>query len=207
MGRVLASHARATIVTVGAAAAVLLAGCSGGAGAQPGPSSGGPPLSSTTSTSTASASPTTTASRSGTASVAIPAAARAHTDEGAKAFARFYVEAVSESGLTADSTTLHAITDPNCKGCRVFIDLADELKAERQHVDRKSIQLRGLSVRPDSSPNVVVIDCLVEDLPSKIVDENGSVVSVERGDKLTLRNTVKWSVDRWIVAESLLVER
>src|SRR6476659_1544402 len=114
MGRVLASHARATIVTVSAAAAVLLSGCSDGGGAQPGPSRGGPTSSATTSTSTASTSPTTTASPSGTASVAVPAAARAHTDEGAKAFATFYVEAVSESGYTADSTTLRAITDANC---------------------------------------------------------------------------------------------
>src|SRR6476620_8216686 len=114
MGRVLASHARATIVTVSAAAAVLLSGCSDGGGAQPGPSRGGPTSSATTSTSTASTSPTTTASPSGTASVAVPAAARAHTREGALAFAKFYYEIWGDSQYRADSSGLRQLSTENC---------------------------------------------------------------------------------------------
>lgn len=136
----------------------------------------------------------------------VPAAARAHTEEGAKAFAEFYVEKVSESGYTADSSDLKAISEPTCKGCAVFIELADELKADGHHVDRKSIVLKGLMVRPDSTQDRMVIDCLVEDLPSKIVDANGKTVSDEPGDKLTLRNTVAWKNVGWVIVESLLVQ-
>ena len=87
MGRVLASHVRATVVALGVVSALALTGCSDGAGAQPGPSKSGPPSSTTTASPAPSSTASTTASPSGTATVAVPAAARAHTEEGAKAFA------------------------------------------------------------------------------------------------------------------------
>jgi hypothetical protein len=204
VGRVLAGNARATVFGVGVAAALALSGCSDGAGAQTGPTSSGPSTSATTSATASSSS--TTSRPSSTAAVSIPAAARAHTEEGAKAFAKFYVEKVSESGYTADSSDLRAISEPTCKGCGVFIELADELKADGHHVDRESIVLRGLMIRPDSTEDRMVIDCLVEDLPSRIVDSNGKTVSEEPGDKLTLRNTLVWKDAGWVVVESLLVQ-
>ena len=206
MGRVLTGYATARIAAVVTVGMLVLAGCTG-ANADPTPSgSAASSGSQTPSSSPTSPSTATATSPNGTASVIVPAAARVHTDEGAKAFARFYLDAVSESGQSADSTTLKAITEPTCKGCQVFIDFADELKAQKQHVDRKSMRLNSLAVRPDSTSDLVVIDCLVEDQPSKILNEEGAIVSNEPGEKLALRNSVKWTGDRWLVAESLLVE-
>jgi hypothetical protein len=138
--------------------------------------------------------------------VTIPAAAREHTPEGAKAFAAFYIASVSESGFTANASTLRAVSAPTCKGCQVFIEFAEELRAADQHVDRKSMRLNGMAVRPDSTADLVIVDCLVEDQPSRIVDSRGGVVSNEPGEKLALRISVKWLERGWIVAESLLVE-
>lgn len=207
MGRVLASHARATIVTVGAAAAVLLAGCSGGAGAQPGPSSGGPPLSSTTSTSTASTSPPTTSSPSGTASVAVPAAARAHTDEGAKAFARFFYQIASRSQFEADSSELRSLSDKNCSACLSLIELADDYQRRGVHTDRDSLRVEDAVMRPESKPNAPVVDVLALDQASKVVRRSdGAVVSSDEAAKLTFRTTLSWRDQSWVVTDSVLVQ-
>lgn len=205
MGRVLASHARATIVTVGAAAAFLLAGCSDGAGAQPGPSSGGPPLSSTTSTSTASTPPTTTSSPSGTSSVAVPAAARAHTDEGAKAFARFYTEAMDRATVSADSAPLRALTDPNCAACAGIVEVVDGYRSRGEHQERTSIVL-GASKVVSSSPKGVEVDVLAEDKPHRVVRRDGSVVSTSPGAKINFRHTVSWVATGWLVTDSEIVQ-
>lgn len=206
MGRVLASHARATIVTIGAAAAVLLAGCSGGAGAQPGHSSGGPPSRATTSTSTTSASPTTTASPSVTASVAVPAAARAHTDEGAKAFATFYYEMLGESQYRADSSALRQLSTDSCVACQAFARKADAMKARGQHLDSRSLRIAGAQVTPALVPNGFIVDVLADDRPSKVLAQDGSVVSASPGAKLTFRTQVLWTGNGWKVSDSKLVK-
>jgi hypothetical protein len=138
--------------------------------------------------------------------VTIPAAAKQRTPDGAKAFASFYIASVSESGFTADASTLKALSISTCKGCQVFIEFADELRAANQHVDRKSMRLTDMAVRPDSTANLIIVDCLVEDQPSRIVDSRGRVVSNEPGDRFALRISVKWIDSGWAIAESLLVE-
>src|SRR6476620_9928084 len=183
MGRVLASHARATIVTVSAAAAVLLSGCSDGGGAQPGPSRGGPTSSATRSPSAASTSPTTTASPSGTASVAVPAAARAHTDEGAKAFAEFYTATMDRATVSADSAALRALTDPTCAACSGIVEVVDGYRSRGEHQERTSLTL-GASEVVSSSPQRVKVDVLAEDKPHRVVRRDGSVVSTSPGAKI-----------------------
>ena len=125
--------------------------------------------------------------------------------EGAKAFAAFYIASVSESGFTANASTLRAVSAPTCKGCQVFIEFAEELRAADQHVDRKSMRLNGMAVRPDSTADLVIVDCLVEDQPSRIVDSRGGVVSNEPGEPCA-SHIGQVARTRWIVAESLLVE-
>lgn len=203
MGRAVTGYGRMWIAAAGAACAVALAGCNG---AEAGPTPSESAASSSTSTTTTPTGSTTTSSPSGTATVTIPAAARERTPEGAKAFAAFYIASVSESGFTANASTLRAVSAPTCKGCQVFIEFAEELRAADQHVDRKSMRLNGMAVRPDSTADLVIVDCLVEDQPSRIVDSRGGVVSNEPGEKLALRISVKWLERGWIVAESLLVE-
>jgi len=206
MGRVLASHARAVIVTVSAAAAVLLSGCSDGAGAQPGPSSGGPPSHPATSTSTGSASPATTSSPSGTASVAVPAAARAHTKEGALAFAKFYYEMLGDSQYRADSSGLRQLSTESCVACQAFARKADSMRARGQHLDSRSLQIAGAQVTPASVQNGFIVDVLGDDRPSKVLSQDGSVVSASQGAKLTFRTQVLWTSGAWKVSDSKLVK-
>lgn len=206
MGRVLASHARTTIVTVSAAAAVLLAGCSDGAGAQPGPSSGGPPSRATTSTSTASTSPTATASPSGTASVAVPAAARAHTDEGAKAFARFYFSTASRAAVRLDTSQLRAVSSASCTGCSAFVELIEKYRSEGTHIDRDALRVTDVSVRPSPNEAGIPLDVLATDGPKKLVGATGGIVQEFQQSRLFFEVTVRWVGGRWTMDQLKAVQ-
>ena len=206
MGRVLASHVRATVVALGAVSALVLTGCSDGAGAQPGPSKSGPRSSTTTASPTPSSTATTTASPSGTATVAVPAAARAHTEEGAKAFAKFYFETASEAARSASSTRLKALSRPDCGGCTAFVDLVEGYQAQKQHIDRDAMKVTAVNIRPGDTKSVVGVDVLATDGPKTLVDGNGATVKKFPQSKLFFETTTEWDGLRWTMRELRVVQ-
>ena len=110
------------------------------------------------------------------------------------------------SAYQADSALVATLSGPNCHGCKTLIDYADELKAKHHHVDQQSLRLHGQIVYPNSTPDRYIIDALIEDQPSKIVDLQNVTVSNQAGEKFTLRNTVSWSAGGWVMSENLLVK-
>jgi hypothetical protein len=138
--------------------------------------------------------------------VTIPAAAQQRTPEGAKAFAEFYYEVLSDSQYRADSSQLRALHAASCVACQAFAKKADEMKQRGQHVDSRSLTVDDAVVTPTSVRNGFVIDVLADDRPSNVVDANGSVVSSSKGAKLTFRTQVVWISSGWKVADSKLVK-
>lgn len=204
MGRVLASHARATIVTLSAAAAVLLSGCSGGAGAQPGPSSRAPTSRATTSASTTSTSPTTTSSPQGTASVAVPVAARAHTDEGAKAFARFYFETAATSYVTLQTAPLLFLSLPSCVGCGAMVRAVDKQREVGEHLQTASLTIKLVEIRSSANGRAEV-DVAGSEKPVRVIDQQGDVIRTTNAGVVTFRTQLIWTPEGWRVSTMTLV--
>lgn len=184
--------------------ALALVGCNGGEPQAEGSSTTTSASASSTTTTTAPSSPTTKPTP--TASVSIPAAARAHTEGGAEAFARFFIEVANHSQTSADSSRLRAISEPSCEGCDVYADLADEMRAKKQRTDVGALSVAGVLVRPGSTGDVVVMDLLLHEKASKVLDQNGSTVQSFGASKLTLRTTTAWRSDRWRITQALLVK-
>jgi hypothetical protein len=135
----------------------------------------------------------------------VPAAARAHTLDGAKAFAAYFVKALNDAQVTTDASTLLAISESECKGCRTFVDGAADMRAKGHHVDRPSLKLDDLLVRPNSTDNRVNVDLLITESASNTVDARGKVIESFTSDRFTLRTTLTWLGTRWIVTQALLV--
>jgi hypothetical protein len=138
--------------------------------------------------------------------VTIPAAAKQRTTEGAKAFASFYYEVLSDSQYRADSSSLRSLSAASCVACQAFAKKADEMKRRGHHVDSRSLNVDDAVVTPTTVRNGFVIDVLADDRPSKVVDATGSVVSTSQGAKLTFRTQVVWTSTGWKVADSKLVK-
>jgi hypothetical protein len=137
--------------------------------------------------------------------VNVPAAAKAHTEEGAKAFAEFFVDTLNESQVTPDSAALDAISDPSCKGCNVYIKSANAMRSKKQRADGPSMRLKGILVRPDSTKALFNLDLLIDELASKTVDQDGKVIESYDAGKLTLRTTLRPTTNGWAVKQALLV--
>jgi hypothetical protein len=203
MGRVLAGYARTTVFGVGVAAALALSSCSDGAGAQPSPSSAG--SSSSTSSGTPSSSASTTSAPSSTAPVNVPAAARAHTEEGAKAFAEFYTSEMDRATVSADPTQLKSLSLPSCTACEGVIDVVEGYRSRGERQEKPSIVVDLVQVRSFSKASALV-DVLAQDKPHRVVDQSGRVVSTSEGARINFRHKIVWRTGTWMVADSEIVQ-
>ncbi|MFC6241565.1 DUF6318 family protein [Knoellia sp. GCM10027112] len=203
MGRVLAGYARATVFGVGVAAALALAGCSDGAGAQTGPASSGPSSSATTSATVSSSA--TTSPPSPTVAVSIPAAARQHTEEGAKAFAEFYTLEMDRATVSADATRLKSLSLPSCTACKGVTDVVEGYRSRGERQEKPSVVVDLVQVRSYSETGAW-IEVLVEEKAHRVVNRSGQVISTSQGTRINFRHKVTWVNGTWMVADSEIIQ-
>ena len=79
---------------------------------------------------------------------AMPAAAKQHTQEGALAFAGYFIRALDWSIATTDPTSLEAMSAPECKACHSYITELNKLRAEGGRIQGGRITLSSASADP-----------------------------------------------------------
>ena len=178
-------------------------------GSDPGPAVTTPPSNSAVTSSPAPTTTTSSATPSPTATVdpviaKIPAPARPHTQDGAEAFARFYMEQVNRAFTSADPTALAALAGPDCKTCSAFVAGAKDLKA-------KGHRHQGLSISVDGSPsnsykpNSAIVQVFVTQHSVPVIDRRGKQVEqTKEGQGIffaTLTFDKHWVVQRLQVAK------
>jgi hypothetical protein len=129
--------------------------------------------------------------------VTIPAAAQQRTPEGAKAFGKYYLETYSQAAHRADAATLVALSDPSCGGCKSLIELVEGYRAKGQRVDRVSLTVDEMAIRPEGTPDRPVVDALAKDARKRILNQDGSVASNVAGANINFRLTMVWSESGW----------
>ncbi|MDF2143784.1 DUF6318 family protein [Knoellia sp. p5-6-4] len=141
----------------------------------------------------------TTSPPSPTAAVSIPAAARQHTEEGAKAFAKFYLLTYSKSAFSADAASLEALSSDSCGGCKSLIDLVNGYRAKNQHVDRVALTVDTTMLRPEGTSERPVVDVLAKDARKQVLNADGSVAKVVAAASINFRLTMRWDDNNWEV--------
>ena len=194
-------------------AATLVALCALGActssGAAGEPAKSSSAASSATTTTAAPSTTTTSAAPSPTTSVdpviaKIPAAARPHTQEGAEAFARFYMNQVNQAFTRADPAALDGLSGAGCKTCSSFRQGAEALKKKGQHHEGLSISVDGAPANSYTA-KTALIQIFVTQHSVPVVDRNGKKVDqTKEGQGIfvaTLSFSGHWTVDRMLVAK------
>jgi hypothetical protein len=105
----------------------------------------------------------------------IPKAARANTQEGAEAFAKFFIEQVARSGVTADPTLIEGLYTKSCKTCANFVATAQSLKDEGRRHKESAMTVESSSANKfteEGKEIAVWVDLKVVD----IVDSKGERV-------------------------------
>lgn len=197
-------RAMATAALLGRAA-LTTAGCQSHVGATQ-----QPPYPVRTATSSVSRTPSSTSptssstSPSPTPSMAVPTPARAHTDEGAVAFATYFALQADEAYVSGDVTTIRALSSKSCEGCAVTITSVERNARQGKHQEARSFAIKEATKQGHQAR-----------APGKDADRlggghgQGSAVREEDGahDGATEAGNVKLQVgvdpvsDGWLVSE------
>ena len=190
----------------GSATALLVTGSIGLAACSSSPST----RSNTTSSTTASSSATTPSPTTSTPAVSstsnatydgpagVPVAARAHTDAGRIAFARYYVQQINETGKHPKVGVLEPLALPTCKSCSAFADSVKQLEQKgNQYTTDTFVVQRSEPLAQD--PSVTELVCSQNQIHE--VDQGGRVVNTTAAIKrFGLVFYLSWA-NSWRVSE------
>ena len=198
MSRVLWARGWGAVALIGAVA-VGLSGCSPERGTEPPPSPSVSGSSSSSSSSSGSGSASGSASPTPSASIEVPEAARANTQEGAVAFARWYVEAGSQAFVDWDANVIEGFAEPGCTVCAGLAKSAREWQAQGHRTPTRRYQFESSQVGPTQGGYIV--DLAGKEQATKVLDGGGNVV-IEYPEKPTfLRVTLRWGASSWRVVQ------
>lgn len=188
-------------VAAATAATLLLAGCNGGDDdPTPTPS---PTSSSTQSPSpSGSATPTANPSSPSTTTLPMPQAAKAHTEDGAEEFAKFYALAADAAYVSGDPAQLNSSGADDCVGC---IALEEGVKAQsadgtKQVSPAVQVVRAVAAVPPEPNPDLYYVDVSMVVREVEVKDPAGNVVSTTTAGKPIWRVTVTWISGGWNVS-------
>jgi hypothetical protein len=135
---------------------------------------------------------------------AMPAAAKQHTQEGALAFAGYFIRALDWSIATIDTTSLDAVSAPECKACHSYITELNRLQVEGGRIRGGRITLRSASADPgrrDRPSEYQIVVSYVQDpdyviRPSSLPAPDGTASKTYRSFVL-----VRWIATGWQTVE------
>lgn len=202
------------------ALALTVAGCSAGPDAAQSP---GSPTALTTPgvpSTSSSASPRATASSPPTSSTVssppvdvdaayarVPAPARAHTPQGAQAFAEFYVDQINIAWTLPDPAMVAGYGLGTCRSCSAYESTARSLESDGQRYAGKPVSRNGGAWLPGATSSRVEVDVTGHQNSTRIVDSGGAVVDRPQEQPVNLRFDLRWSnASRWQVATIKVVK-
>ena len=160
---------------------LILTGCTGG-GASVSPDRTLEPL----------PSPTATA-------LEVPPSAQATTPQGAAAFARYYLQVVTQAFNSNTTTQLRALSHPECGTCKNLAELTEK-EAAKGRVYEGGAFLVDSAEATERAPGDAIVDVVYRRAPSTTRDGKGAVVDRDPGAEPALMQmrTLR-SGDGWVV--------
>lgn len=183
-----------------ATSAALALGASGCTGKEADPTSTRTSATSMTSsaTSTTSSSTSTTASSTSSSTTTyvpvkptLPAAAKEHTDAGAVAFVKYYLDVVNYAWTKPDPDMIEPISLKKCSSCGNYATVAEKLASAREHYVGPVLESKKLLhvVTVGQETNVVGD---VRLFASEIEDKNGRRRQAQQAELLRLGFELAW---------------
>jgi Family of unknown function (DUF6318) len=185
----------ASLLAVPLAASMLLAGCSGDSKADAHPP--GTIVRSPTTTgpaTTTSAAPTTAAPKT---DPNIPAAARAHTSDGAKAFVRYFFERLNVAWTTPRTGILSPLCQPAVESCAAYEKTATELTKAGHRLDGNPLTVKSVQTLDATNPNKYDVLAQVVQEPVREIDGAGKTHGTERHRNLRVDFELLYTDQAW----------
>lgn len=105
----------------------------------------------------------------------VPPSARATNAVGAAAFARFYLQVLSDADTSGDAAQLRALSHPECSACSDFIAaIQREVKAGKRF-EGGQYQVRS-SEATETAPGDAIVDVVFDRAASRTLNANGTLL-------------------------------
>jgi uncharacterized protein DUF6318 len=186
---------------------LVAAACGGGAAEHPSTSSlaSGPVSTPTARPAVSPTSPATSGPnvRPGERPPVMPAAARQHTQEGALAFAGYFVRALDWSIATTDPKLLITISDAACLACGSYVEEIRDLRVHGGYIRGGRISLSAAEINESVSKTGVeyIITINTVQQPDSIMGKSQSPLSQETStERLKSNLLLAWRRGSWVVS-------
>ncbi|MEW1955282.1 DUF6318 family protein [Terrabacter sp. NPDC080008] len=130
----------------------------------------------------------------------IPKAARAHTQEGAEAFARYFIDSLNRGATTPDAKALTGLFAPSCKTCAAMNDSLRKLESQGQrHAGPSLVVTRTSSLGTSASSSQVLID--VQQKAVAVVNTQGATLRKTASGPGTFVMTMSIQSGHWVATK------
>ncbi len=126
----------------------------------------------------------------------LPAAAKKHTNDGAKAFIAHLIDQVNAAWTAPDSTALDGLCDEGAGACRFWVDEAQKLAREGQRYEGDPVSLRKLDPLSPAAGKTRFITHIVQERRG-IVNARGVRVKTDPHIEAVFISTVSWTSTGW----------
>ena len=207
------------LATAALSGGLLLTGCDGAPQPSPPPTGEGtvaasdptttPPTGSTGTTATnpspttSKPSPSTTkkgdSSPDEAGAPGVPKPARQHTKAGAKAFARYYLTVINQTGVKPEPGRLEPLATRACKSCNNFAARVATLASKNQRYSRPIFKLGASQAIPSARMDTERVRTDISQQATDVIDAKGSAVKHIDAQEASIRSDVRWTSDGWRV--------
>jgi hypothetical protein len=146
--------------------------------------------------------------RPGEKAPVLPALARQHTQAGAVAFARYWVETLDWAYASMDTSLARRGFAASCSECRQLVGAIDRSRRLDRYVrGGRSIVHSSTAVEPDSKDNAeYVVDVTFAVEKGQVVSSDGSIVGSEPANPhFVFRLWIRWYASGWLIVRKARV--
>jgi hypothetical protein len=137
--------------------------------------------------------------------VDVPPEAKAHTSDGAKAFAGFYMEQNGDAYVSLSVSSMKALSIPGCAGCRVLMNSVAANKQQGRRAVSRSLTVDMAQVREVSPEGTLHVEVAGTERAVSLVNAAGAVIGTTIAGRVTFLTEVRWTAQGWRMADVKLV--
>jgi hypothetical protein len=126
-------------------------------------------------------------------------AARAHTDAGAEAFVRFYIDQLNLAWTTPSVDLVSVLSEPDCVSCASLEATAKELVDKGRRYLSAPASVRSAAAFGGAPAGQQLVHLVMEQHKVDVIDAEGAIVSTDPPRVFTRSVVLKWRAEAWHV--------
>jgi hypothetical protein len=131
--------------------------------------------------------------------VDVPVAARQHSEAGAEAFVRFYIDQLNVAWTVPARGELEALSDPACLSCASLVGTARELVAMNRRYAANPVSVTTVAAFGGAPAGQQLVRLMMEQHAVSVIDSGGHVVSSDERKSVTRTVLLRWRAGAWRV--------